>query len=179
MEYQIVYFFNQLGRGTFVDYFSYFISSTSILIIFFLLLAVFCLLFDSKNGKWIFWGTIFVGLIYFIINDLLIKQTLANVFFRERPYLAYPDIIFPSPQRWIDSSFPSGHMSNIVALATLYIYFYRRWWVYVLSSIFILLMAFSRMHNGMHYPSDILAGVIFGLGYGLLAVLIVKKLKSS
>jgi membrane-associated phospholipid phosphatase len=31
-------------------------------------------------------------------------------------------------------------------------------------------MAFSRVHNGMHYPSDVLAGSLLGVGYGLLAV---------
>jgi undecaprenyl-diphosphatase len=38
----------------------------------------------------------------------------------------------------------------------------------------ILVMAFSRLHNGMHYPSDILAGVALGLGYGWIALEIVR-----
>jgi membrane-associated phospholipid phosphatase len=39
-----------------------------------------------------------------------------------------------------------------------------------------LLMAFSRMHNGMHYPSDVLMGSLLGIGYWLLSVWIAKKI---
>ncbi|HCB51180.1 TPA: hypothetical protein DEP21_01160 [Patescibacteria group bacterium] len=28
-------------------------------------------------------------------------------------------------------------------------------------------MAFSRMHNGMHYPSDVIVGSVLGILYGL------------
>jgi undecaprenyl-diphosphatase len=41
--------------------------------------------------------------------------------------------------------------------------------------LYALLMAWSRMHNGMHYPSDILAGAILGIGCGWIAVVLSKR----
>jgi membrane-associated phospholipid phosphatase len=35
-------------------------------------------------------------------------------------------------------------------------------------------MGWSRLRNGMHYPSDILAGIILGILYGYLALAILK-----
>lgn len=176
MELQIVEFFNQLGQGTIVDTLSYYFSWVLFLIFFWLILGLIAFIFDRKNGKWIFLGTIIVAIIYFVINDLMIKQTLASIFFRERPYLVHPEII-SSGEMLIDSSFPSGHMSVVVAILSIYIYFYRKPWVWVLAGVFVLLTAFSRMHNGMHYPSDILVGTALGIGYGLLGIYIVKKMR--
>ncbi|MCL5406984.1 MAG: phosphatase PAP2 family protein [Patescibacteria group bacterium] len=178
MEYKIVYFFNHLGSGTIVDNFSFYFSWIPFLVVFWFLLALLALIFDKTNGKRIFWGVVLLAVIYFIINDLILKQTLASAFFRQRPYIAHADTIIPLGELFSDSSFPSGHMAITVALSTFFLYFYRKWWIWVLVIIFVLLMAFSRLHNGMHYPTDILAGIIFGLGYGFLTVLISKKIFS-
>ncbi|HBP00652.1 MAG TPA: hypothetical protein DD454_00320 [Candidatus Moranbacteria bacterium] len=54
--------------------------------------------------------------------------------------------------------------------------------VVVLSSIFPImlipgiafsvLMGFSRIHNGMHYPSDVIMGAVLGAAYGLVSIFI-------
>ncbi len=36
-------------------------------------------------------------------------------------------------------------------------------------------MALSRLHNGMHYPTDILGGIVLGLIYGVIAIILSKK----
>jgi len=43
---------------------------------------------------------------------------------------------------------------------------------------FVLLMTFARMHNGMHYPSDILVGSILGIIYGAVSIYFVNKIKT-
>jgi membrane-associated phospholipid phosphatase len=40
----------------------------------------------------------------------------------------------------------------------------------------IVLMGLSRVHNGMHYLSDVLVGIIMGLLYGTLGLIAIKKL---
>ena len=168
-----------MGSGTAVDSVSFYINWIPFLVVFWFLLALLALIFDKINGKRIFWGTILLVVIYFIINDLILKQTLASVFFRERPYIAFPNSIISSGELWADSSFPSGHLAMTIALSTFSLYFYRKWWVLALAILFIILMTFSRMHNGMHYPTDILGGTVLGISYGFLTVYLTRKMKKQ
>jgi undecaprenyl-diphosphatase len=41
-------------------------------------------------------------------------------------------------------------------------------WSWVFALIFALLMGFSRIHNGMHYPSDVLTGWLLWIAYWLV-----------
>jgi len=63
------------------------------------------------------------------------------------------------------NSMPSAHAANCFALATLAFLFYRRsgWIFFPLAAS----VAFSRVYNGVHYPSDVLAGAILGAGYAI------------
>jgi undecaprenyl-diphosphatase len=67
-------------------------------------------------------------------------------------------------------SFPSGHAATSFACATVLAHYvpHLRVPLYVLAA----LIAFSRVYNGMHYPTDVLAGAILGVlvGLGVLAV---------
>ena len=93
---------------------------------------------------------------------------LAELPMRVRPYLAHPDLITPVGHRFVDSSFPSSHAASTVAIVTVLGHAYRRF--AVLAASFALVMCLSRVHNGMHYPTDVLAGSILGLAYGALAI---------
>jgi undecaprenyl-diphosphatase len=69
-------------------------------------------------------------------------------------------------------SFPSGHAATSFACATVLAHYVPRLRVplYALAA----LIAFSRVYNGMHYPTDVLAGAILGVLVGL-AVLAVGR----
>jgi undecaprenyl-diphosphatase len=69
-------------------------------------------------------------------------------------------------------SFPSGHSATAFACATVLASLAPRWRVpfFVLAA----LIAFSRIYNGVHYPTDVLAGSALGVLVGL-AVLRVSK----
>jgi len=57
-------------------------------------------------------------------------------------------------------AFPSSHAVNNFAVATLFSFYYRRWMYAFLG--WASLVALSRPAVGVHYPSDILAGVLIG-----------------
>jgi len=177
-ELAIVRFFNHLGQGTSLDSLSFLISWIPFLVAFWTSLALLALIFDLKNGKKIILGVLLITLIYFFLNDWLIKSMiLEHIFWRERPYLILPQEIFANGESWQDSSFPSGHLAITLALITLFIYYYRRFWVWMAGILLAILMAFSRIHNGMHYPSDVLAGAVLGILYGFLAIFIIGKIQ--
>ncbi len=66
-------------------------------------------------------------------------------------------------------SFPSGHLRETAALSLLLAGFWRASWPYALA--YVLVMAFSRVHLGAHYPSDVLGGALIGLGAGAITLL--------
>ena len=71
-------------------------------------------------------------------------------------------------------SFPSGHAANNMAVATVLILFYpRRGWLYLPVA---LLIAYARIYTGSHWPLDVIAGIILGIGGGWLAVKIIRFL---
>jgi undecaprenyl-diphosphatase len=69
-------------------------------------------------------------------------------------------------------SFPSSHAANCFALATVISVFYRRrGWIAFLPAV---LVAFSRMYVGVHWPVDVLAGCVIGILCGLGSVFLLK-----
>ena len=100
-------------------------------------------------------------LLAFIFANLILKNAVG----RERPYDAYPflEALVTKPH---DSSFPSGHTVNVFACATAIFLEHKKAGIFAL--IVASLVAFSRMYNCMHYPTDVLAGVVIGVGFAVL-----------
>ena len=65
-------------------------------------------------------------------------------------------------------SMPSSHAANWFAATMVVFIYYRRslWFMLPLA----VLVSFSRVYNGVHYPSDVAAGAILGAGYGATVV---------
>jgi undecaprenyl-diphosphatase len=131
-------------------------------------------IYDKKKGKQIAVAAVIAVGLHFLFSEIFFKHVLPEFGIeRIRPYLAHPGEIIPLGKQNTDSSFPSSHMAYTLSLLTVYVYYYRK---YLLpAAAFALFMAFTRIHNGMHYPSDVLAGALFGTIYGMIAVKISKK----
>lgn len=92
-----------------------------------------------------------------VVNNMILK----NLVGRMRPFDRYEDLI-PLIVRPVDFSFPSGHTgSSFAAAGVMYARLPRRYGV--LAIVFAALIAFSRLYVGVHYPSDVLAGMATGL----------------
>jgi len=175
MEFEIVKFFNQLGAG-WIDPATIFISSNTLLGILGIIITAYFFISDKKNGKHIAMAAAIAVGLHFLTSEIFFKHILPEFnLFRLRPYLAHPGQIIPLGKLGIDSSFPSSHMAYTLSLLTVYLYYWRKF--LLPAAAFALFMAFARIHNGMHYPSDVLAGAILGMVYGMLAIRMVKKKK--
>jgi membrane-associated phospholipid phosphatase len=93
---------------------------------------------------------------------------------RERPFQKYPDIQKLSSGG--DPSFPSGHTSSAFALATSLSLNWPKWYVIVPAYTWASAVAYSRMDMGVHYPSDVLVGIIVGSGCAVLSHYISQRL---
>lgn len=145
--------------------------------IIFILLA-FVLLFIKKYRK-IGFAVIVALLVMEIGNNLILKE----IFARPRPFnltgaeydwwneiYKFPEIV-SRPSSW---SFPSGHTSSAFAAAIAVLCYNRK--IGIPVTLFAFIMGFSRIYVEVHYPTDVLFGILVGIIYALIGVLITKYL---
>lgn len=109
----------------------------------------------------------------FLIGDICIK----NIVLRPRPFLINTDIdlIIEAPT---SPSFPSGHSAAAFASVTaLFGMLKEKRWIAYSALALAVLIVFSRLYNYVHFPTDVLFGMILGVLSGLVMVLIFKKTK--
>ncbi len=105
----------------------------------------------------------------------IISEGIKIAINRTRPADKYPNEIFVnSPTH--GSSFPSGHTTLAFATATTLALDYKKWYVIVPAYLWAGSVGYSRMYLGKHYPSDMLGGIIVGIGSGYLSHYLSKKL---
>ena len=97
------------------------------------------------------------------LGDPLVVNTIKHAVARPRPCVALSDVV-QRLGRAGSGSMPSAHAANWFAATMVVFLFYRRslWFMLPMA----LAVSFSRVYNGVHYPSDVLAGAILGAGYG-------------
>ena len=83
-----------------------------------------------------------------------------------RPYETYP-ILQPVVTE-ASYAMPSGHTSTAFATATSLSLAYPKWYVVAPSFIWAGTIGYSRMHLGVHYPSDVVVGALVGSGSAFL-----------
>ena len=87
---------------------------------------------------------------------------------RPRPYETYPDLVIKRTSTG-PYSFPSGHTSYAFSLATSATLATKKWYVALPCYVYAGAVGYSRMRLGVHYPSDVLAGALLGVGSSWLA----------
>lgn len=96
---------------------------------------------------------------------------------RDRPFITYPEI-----ERLASAgspSFPSGHTSMAFSTATSLSIAFPKWYVIAPSFIWAGAVGYSRMHLGVHYPSDVLVGALIGAGSAWLSNYLTKKIRCN
>jgi len=59
--------------------------------------------------------------------------------------------------------FASSHSANMAAIAMLTSYFFPKKWIIASISAWALMIAYSRIYLGVHYPGDVVAGILIGI----------------
>jgi membrane-associated phospholipid phosphatase len=97
------------------------------------------------------------------IVSAVVTQSLKRIFNRPRPFEKYPFIIKRDDESG-GLSFPSGHVTAAFCTATSIALRYHKWYYVVPSYLFAASVGWARMYQGVHYPSDVLAGALIGTG---------------
>lgn len=105
---------------------------------------------------------------YFILAvgflGTLVNQFLKLVFRVPRPWTVDENIIVPSAKAGATGfSFPSGHTQNAVGTFGGISVFTKHKWLRIVCIVLVVLIGFSRMYLGAHYPSDVAVGLVSGL----------------
>lgn len=97
---------------------------------------------------------------------------------RPRPFVQYPNDIIKRTDVG-PYSFPSGHTTTAFATATALTLSTKKWYVAVPSYAYACAVGYSRMRLGVHFPSDVLGGMVIGIGSSLLVFQIDKWLQKN
>jgi membrane-associated phospholipid phosphatase len=90
---------------------------------------------------------------------LVLGQVIGGAVDRARPYEAMSNV-HVLVSKTTDFSFPSDHATVAGAVAVGLLFANRRWGI--VASVFAVLMAFTRVYVGAHYPADVLAALVLG-----------------
>jgi membrane-associated phospholipid phosphatase len=97
---------------------------------------------------------------------------------RKRPFDTYSGYYSPAylPQ---DPSFPSGHTSTAFQWATSFSLRNKEWYWVIPAYLYASSIAYTRLALGVHYPTDVLGGVVCGVTSGLVSHWFVNKIAKS
>ncbi len=101
------------------------------------------------------------GALAVILSRGLVTEIIRFFYHHPRPFdvFGFTPLVAES-----GSSFPSGHAAFLFALAVKVFYLNRKWgtWFFAMS----FLVGIARIYAGVHWPADILGGIIVGLASG-------------
>ena len=101
---------------------------------------------------------------------VLIYKFLKTRLARERPYITFADIHCGTPP--LDRySFPSGHTLHAVCFTTIVLNSFPSLGIVLIP--FTVLIMFSRVVLGLHYPSDVAAGALLGFALARISLCLV------
>lgn len=111
-----------------------------------------------------------------IISRGLITEIIRFFHYRLRPFMALH--FTPLVNHDLSGAFPSGHMTFYFVLALSFFLLSRKWgWFAVIS---VTLTGLARIIAGVHWPSDILGGILIAIiSYFLVKKLLPDKLKTA
>jgi undecaprenyl-diphosphatase len=104
-----------------------------------------------------------------VLARLVITEIIRYFYYSPRPFMVFD---FTPLLYDFAGSFPSGHAAFFFALATIIFLFHKKWGIAYFTGTFIICI--SRIMAGVHWPSDILGGMIVGIGSALLLIIIVR-----
>lgn len=172
IDVQVFYFINKTIANPVTDSVMPFITELNHWKIFYVIMWLYLMIAGGKRGR--IAGILVLFLV--LISDQLSSNLVKHVIERARPCNVLPGVHLLVGCTG-SFSFPSSHAVNNFAGAVFFSHFYPRFTAAFYSAA--ILMALSRVFCGVHYPSDILGGMIIGMLIGWLYILLWKTINKK
>ncbi len=128
-------------------------------------------LFDKDRG--LLNDAIYIGTS--VAEAFTVTYAMKYAVYRERPFEHYPDLI-DKRENASSPSFPSTHVATAFSLATSLSIKYPKWYIIAPTYAWACSVGFARMNEGVHYPSDVIAGAAIGTGCAVINMYVNKWL---
>jgi undecaprenyl-diphosphatase len=139
------------------------------ILLFILVIALIALVYYKKSKSWIY----FIGLLLAMaFTDFTGGKIIKPYFERLRPPEMNLDVIMRAPQ-YGGFSFISNHSANMFCLALFIFMFNRK--IGAFAIVFASVIAYSRVYCGVHFPSDVIGGALWGSLIGSTGAFLTKK----
>ena len=170
LDFQIFLSLNNLaGHNAVFDWLAVFVARDLIFILVPVLLIYYLIKINKPNSK----KAIVSGAAAGLFSRYVIVQFIHSIYYRLRPFEAHK--VTQLFAKSSEASFPSGHTAALLGIGMALYYFDRKIGITVM--VIGLLVGLARIICGIHYPSDVLAGVLVGIFSGLFINFIFNKYK--
>lgn len=131
-------------------------------------IALFPLLYWAVDKK------IAIRLAYvFFIGYYYLNNVLKDFFQTPRPDSSQVAVLYEETS----FAFPSGHAQGATIFWGYLAMQLRRTWFWVLTIVLIAAICFSRIYLGVHYPADVIGGILIGVAVLVLALWLVPAIE--
>ena len=133
------------------------------------------LIFGKQDTK-----MIAIELAILFVLGIITGTVAKDIEFRTRPFLLLPSAITLRVSPDYDSSFPSGHAVIVSLGASFLIAKYHKSTIKAKLAIFLVtieaaIVCYSRVYNGVHFPTDVLGGIFLGVSIALIGSYFLEK----
>jgi len=97
-----------------------------------------------------------------ILTSTIVNTVLKNIVNATRP-IGVTGIRSLRLQTATGQSFPSGHTQGSATFWVSWIVQVRKKWIFIVGILAIFLVGYSRMYLGVHYPIDVIGGIVVGI----------------
>jgi len=159
---QIFYLINVYMQNPIFDFIMPLISQVGYFS-FWIIISILIFIFGGEKGR-----KIALVCITALVAGYFITEVLKVIVARPRPFEVLEGVRVLVPTD--DYSWPSGHSVASFIAFTIYGLAIGKNYGLLCLFIFVVLIMFSRIYNGVHYPSDVISGALIGIFIGLVAL---------
>jgi len=177
IDQQLFIFLNGI-HSPFFDTIMWFISGKFSWIPLYAVLLFFML---KKEGKFK-WYALLAIVVLITLSDQISNHFFKEVFLRYRPshnFDLQDNVHLVNNYRGGKYGFVSSHAANSFALATFLAFIFKNKYVFIGLLFWSVVVSYSRVYLGVHYPADVVCGGLIGSVVALFVYFVYQKVKKS